>query len=289
MNSKERALLLSTLTTAFGLLPTIYAAVVSNSVVLLADLIRCSVEFLAILCSYLVLRCIGGSSRRAFPYGIGKIERLVSMGIAAAMVLGSLVLITIAVHRLLFPELIVNAGFGLLLSSLSVVGNAVMWGYNSRVNSAQFSPVIDAQAKLFRAKFVAALIVFIALVFNESNLTTAWAEYADPIGSLIMAAFLLYSASGIFLSSLHDLMDRAVEDVYQLKLLKILIKHEALYSNLGEIRTRQSGGVLFAELNLFFEPQLTLADVQMRIGKIKSDFEVELPWGEVTVVPRPRP
>lgn len=285
MNSKERSLLFSTVATGLALIPTAYAAYVSNSIVLVADLIRCTIEFLAILGSLVVMRLIISAKKSSFSYGFGKIERLTGMSIAFVMLVSCVVVIAVAVHRLHAPKAVENVEFGLLLAVLSVIGNSSLWGYNLSLNKREYSPILDSQWRLFRAKTIAALIVLVSLVFATNSYTATWAEIADPVGSLALAGFLLYSATGIISSSMRDLLDRSLTEAVQLVIIKTLVAHEPHYKNLNRIRTRQSGADVFIEIALEFEGSLRLREVQNSIDAISAELYRELPGSKITIVP----
>lgn len=285
INSQDRAITLAVVTTFISLFPTAYVALTSNSSVLFADLIRCGVEFLAIFLSWIVVRKISRGDESFYDFGLGKWEQLATLAVAAAMMLSFLVITFIAFSRLYFPVEVHNTGLGLLLALLSVAGNAYLWRYNARIGSFGGSPIAESQSRLFRAKTLVSAVVASSLACSEWG-AGAWLLYADPIGSCIVAGFLLRSALTLFASSTQDLLDRSIDEARRMIVLKGLIKHEASYDGLLAIRTRRSGMRIYVEVDLQFDGDRTMSDVSRICDVISSDIASALPKSRVHITPR---
>lgn len=286
MEQKERALLYATLTTAASLIPTAYVTFVSNSIVLMGDFLRCVVEFLAILLSWLVVRKINHGERGFYDFGLGKLEQLASLAIASAMLFTFLVVALSAAHRIFNPLAVENAGAGLVLAALSVGGNAIFWAHYRRLSRRESSPVLESQSKLFRAKAFASVVVCASLLCSLLLPQSQISLLADPIGSILLGIFLLYSAFGMFSASIRDLLDGAVDEAAKLVVLRELVRHEGLYSNFLGIRTRRGGTRMFLEVTLSFDQTLLIGEVARRCDEIAGALRTQFAGSDVTIVPR---
>ena len=282
---KEKTLLVAVVTTAISLIPTAYAAIASNSIVLFADFLRCAAEFLAIFLSWLVLRKLSKADKSYYDYGFGKLEQLASMSVSFAMLISFAIIGALAINRLYNPIQVENALFGFVLGVLSVAGNVFMWLHNRNLAKVERSPILESQAQLFRAKSIASIIVVVSLSLVLSNLSADWVYYADPIGSLGLCVLLLYSAVTLLFSSMQDLLDRSVEEAMRLVILRVLVKHEANYVGLSNIRTRRAGNKIFIELALEFPEEMKLGELSSISEAIKTDISAEIPLSEVVIVP----
>ena len=285
LKSRSRMLLFSVVCTFLSLAPTAYAALVSNSTVLLADLLRCLAEFVAILLSWLVLVKMLREDRSTFNYDFGKLEQLSNLAVAAALFFTFLISVTSSVQRFVNPVPVTGSWFGLVFAILSVLGNGFWWIRNWQYNRESPSPVIAAQANLIRAKTMATLVVTLALgipvLFGEFS----WTIYLDPIGTLILALFVLYSAYAMISASVPDLIDRAIEEELQFIVLKILIAHEGSYQGLEAIRSRRSGGKIYIDLFLQFTDMTNVLQIRNLAALISSELKKSLPNSETTIVP----
>ncbi len=287
--NRENALLLGVIFSAIALLPTLYVALVSNSIVLAADLMRTVVEFLAIVLSWLVIRHTSKGDSDSFAFGYGKLEQLASLGVAASMLFAAIIVITSAGIRISEPIKIENGLPGFIFAILSVVGNVAGWVYYRALALRTTSPILQAQRQLFRAKTVASNIVLLSLSLSLFTEDLTVSLFADPIGSLLFAGFLIYSGAGLFSISASNLIDRSIEERHRLALLAVLIEHDQLYHGLRQIRTRRAGDKLAAEVTLEFNPELTMREVSELVTKLSLVLRVALGEGEVTVIPTSRP
>ena len=287
VSRKEQLLLFSAATTFASLIPTAYAAWISNSVILRADFLRCLVEFVAILLSWLIVRQVSRSDRTRYNYGFGKLEHLSGLLVGGAMSVTSFVLVISSVRRFESPESISNGWPGFVLSVLSVGGNVAVWLYNERLCGIQSSPIIEAQRRLFKAKTGASLVVFVSLLCSLVGRDALLALYSDPVGSLLLAGFIAYSAFQLISSSMSGLVDASLDEVLQFAILKTLVEHDAEYAGFNEIRSRRSGTEVLIEIALEFDPALALEEIHRRTSTIKQSLTEKIPFARVSIVPLP--
>ena len=274
---------LAVLSTFLALFPTFYVWWISNSTALFADLLRSTTEFLAIFVSWLVLRGMSSKKWTGFNYGFGKIEQLASLVVGGALFVSFLIILAIAAHRIYNPVSPENTIAGLLLSILSVIGNAYVWKKNSEEFERKPSPVIDSQRRLFRAKTYACAILVFALII-PMLIDSSLSMYFDPLGSLIIAFFLLSNAIAITNSSLDDLLDRSIDEAFQMIILKALIKHEDEYKGLKKVRSRRNGTRSQVEIFLELDGKRLLEDIEESVSKIREEIKEDIPEAEIIFV-----
>ncbi|RIL10490.1 MAG: hypothetical protein DCC75_04250 [Proteobacteria bacterium] len=285
---KQRAVLLAVITTGVSLIPTAYATLISNSVVLIGAFLRCFVEFGAIFISWIIMRQMSRADRSRFQYGLGKLEQAASIVVGFAMLLTCLILTALAIMRLYSPVPLQNPLPGLILAALSVAGNSFLAAYTRFASKKESSAVLEAQIRLFQAKAFACLIVCVSLGLEIVFPDSAWASYSDPAGSLILVIFLASCAMRILSASISDLLDRSIEEALQLKVLKVIVQHDLLYSGFHGLRTRRSGKRFFIEVFLSFAGDPPLSSVLDRIEKMKGGILEVLSDAEVSIVPTHR-
>ncbi|MCB0318710.1 MAG: cation diffusion facilitator family transporter [Bdellovibrionales bacterium] len=274
---------LAVISTFLSLFPTFYVWWISNSTALFADLLRSSSEFSAILVSWLILRGIDRRKWKGFSYGFAKIEQLSCLIVGATLFISFTIVLIHAAQRFYYPVIPENITAGIVMSVLSILGNSFIWIKNIKLYQKKPSPVIDSQKKLFRAKTFACTIVFFTLVLTHL-LSQELAIYVDPLGSLLIAFFMFKNAVAITNSSLDDLLDRSIEEKYQIIILKALIKFESEYKGLQKIRTRRHGIDFQIEIFLELDGNRSLADIDESIGKIKKDIGLEIPNAEIVFI-----
>ncbi len=285
--TKYRSVTFAAVSTFLSLIPTAYVAFASNSAVLLADFIRCAVEFAAIFLSWLVVRRMMRSDSSYYDYGFGKWEQLASLAVAVAMLVSFLLVLLVALNRLYEPARVENVLVGFVFSLLSVGGNLALWLHNRFISKRESSPILESQARLFRAKAIASLVVVASLGLSMAP-NFEWFMYADPLGACIVAGFLLHSALVLFSSSMQDLLDRSIEEARRLAILHILVKHESRYEGLVSLRARRSGVQTYVDIELEFSGDKKLSEVTSICDQISADISAGISKSQVNIRPRAR-
>ncbi|MCO6430866.1 MAG: cation diffusion facilitator family transporter [Deltaproteobacteria bacterium] len=284
---RDRTLTFTLVATFLALLPTAYVTFISNSITLFADLLRCVVEFLAILIAYIISRKTQPKNLQHYHYGFEKLEHVSGLAVGGAMLVAFVVTAFAAVERLIHPVQVENAGLGLLLALLSVLGNLYIWGRNARLLAFAPSPLSVSQARLFRSKTLACTAVTASLTLSIYSPDTTLGMLADPAGSLAVAGFLLYSSYAIIFQSLGEIVDWSLEESAHLLIMKALVKYESHYTTLVGIRTRRGGEKNYIELSLEFDGRLALSEIHRRSQEISQEITRQIPAAEVTIVPLP--
>lgn len=191
-SSREKVLLTALLLSAPGALVTGYAAFSSYSTTQVADFVRRSMELMAMFISWWVFRQLQRNK------DLGKadqtrLERAAGLGVAGAMGGSGIVMLVIALSRLSSFEPGGNVTMGLIIAVLGVMMNGWFWWRYAVLTREQYSSVIAAQQKLYRAKALVDLCVVSALtavVFMPFHLAT---PYVDLVGSVLVAGYLLWN------------------------------------------------------------------------------------------------
>lgn len=282
LKTKEGALLISVLSTGASLAPTAYVTFISNSLVLVGDLLRCTFEFLAVLFSWIIIRYASQSDRE---YTLGKLEQLSSLVVASAMLAAAAAVSIAACLRITAPTPLENGVLGFILAFLAVIGNAGIMFYNRFLSLKDKSPLLTSQWKLFRAKAVASLVVVISLALGIWLPHSIASLYSDSVGSMVLAAFLLYSSYSIITASRSDLLERSIEEALRLRILRVIIEHEASYVGFHGIQTRRSGSKIQVDVLLEFPGDLQLNELGRPIHHLSDLLSNSIPEHDVRVVP----
>lgn len=191
-SSREKTLLSALLLSAPGPLVTGFALIASHSTTQLADFIRRGVELVAIFISWLVFRQLHKNA----PLGEAhqtRLERVAGLSTAGAMICTGVVLLVVALSRLSMFEPGGNVTLGLTIAVLGLLTNGWFWWRYTVLTREQYSAVIAAQQQLYRAKVSVDLCVVIALAAVAIAPTHPATRYVDLLGSVTVAAYLLWS------------------------------------------------------------------------------------------------
>ena len=108
--------------------------------------------------------------------------------------------------------------------------------------------------------------------------------WADTLGSLFVASYMVLNALEVMRTSLPDLLDRSAGSAVAQTVRRALEEARADYVHVTRLRTRRSGRTTFAEIELAFDAALSMAEVARRVDTLSAAIKTELPHAEVSVV-----
>ncbi|HUH79541.1 MAG TPA: cation diffusion facilitator family transporter, partial [Methanoregula sp.] len=288
----KQKMVLTSLVVDFVLwLPDIAAAVLSGSIVLFADALKCANEILATFFAYVTIRKMAKGGSGTYDYGMGKMETMTSVITGGVMFISLALVFLVALYRIAVPAEIIREGayLGVVLMVTGVCTNSWLWLKNYKLNRKEPSPIMDSQWRLFRTKAFSDFSVLAALIATLSFSQYPWSLYIDPLSSFIIAGFLLLSGYRVITSSLPDLLDKTLDEELQLVIVRELAAFFDDYTALHGVRSRRSGSDVYIELLLEFDGKKKMADVQGSIDRIKASLEEKIPHSSVSVVPTSTP
>jgi cation diffusion facilitator family transporter len=266
------------------------ALVASQSAVVLADFLKTLLEFIAVVLAWFAILGITRGGGTSYEYGMGKLENLSSLAVAALMILVFLVIAGNAVRNIIQPAHVGGIGVIISLVAQVVYGfiNGYLWRRADRAALAESSPIMASQAKLFFTKLVANVFIFGSLTASLALADQAWSVYIDPIASLIIAGSILMSAVGVFSSSCYDLLDGTLEEADQLKIMRELVANYERFDMIYGVRSRRAGNRTFIDIFLGFDPERRMGAVQREIEAIRRAVAAQFPNSTVTVIIGPQ-
>jgi cation diffusion facilitator family transporter len=288
---KQRTVLVSLIVDFVLWLPDIAAAILSGSIVLFADALKCANEILATFFAYLTLRKMVKGGAGSYDYGLGKFETITSIITGAVMFVSLALVFLVAIYRIFNPEELYLGGayLGIVLMVIGVTMNTWLWKKNYRLFLKSPSPIIDSQWRLFRTKAFSDFSVLMSLLATLAFSHYAWSLYIDPLASFIIAGFLLTSGYRVITSSLPDLLDKTLDEELQMVIVRHLAEFFDDYTALHGVRSRRSGTNVYIEIFLEFDGNRKMSEVQESINRIQASLENNIPKSCVSIVPTNRP
>ena len=187
--SGTKTLLWSVLMSAPGPLIIGLGLFVGRSSTQIADFVRRSSEFLAIIMAYVVYK-ITTKDGVCDITKKEKLEKFSNLFVGAMMCLGgSLMLLLAFVSE---NEDKGNVIPGLAIALLGVIANTIFWRKYTKLNKQEPNAILAVQARLYRAKSLVDSCVTIALLSVVLLPNSPLSYYLDLIGSVIVALYLIW-------------------------------------------------------------------------------------------------
>jgi len=285
--SKEKTVILSLLCDIGLWLPEIVAVVLSGSVTLFADVMKCGNEILATGFALIILLKMKKGATFTYDYGMGKFETFTRSATGIVMMVSLIIIFFTAFHRIFVPEELQPAGayIAVPLLVVSTVIDTYLWKKNYRISLADPSPIMEAQWRLRRAKSFADIAVLLSLVLSFALMGYYWAAYIDPVVSFVIIGFLLIAGFREISSSLPDLFDKTLEEELQITILKELSSFFNDYDDFYGVRSRRSGSKIYIDIFIGFDPEQKMGVAQNTSDRLKAALEEKIPGSIVSIVP----
>jgi len=281
----ERSIRFNFLTGALSFALKIVATSIANSVTLLSDLLRSGGDTFAAFLAWLTMRRIAKGKALAYDYGYGKLDNLSSLLVAGTMLVSLAITLYGAVVRFRQPVPVQHIGMGFFVALYSTGVNAWSWRRTFRLAQRESSTILESQWHLFRTKTMANLCVVISLGLSLALKQYVWAQYIDPVFSVVLSGFLAYSIYSIVSMNVSDLLDRALDESLQMVILRELAAYFDDYVAFHGMRSRRSGKTVYIDLFLEFDGTKTMAEVQKTIDAMRTGLERHIPGSHVAIAP----
>lgn len=197
----------------FGL-ATLLAVIggLGGSLTITAEAIRGALMDLIELFSLVVLKRIHRGELGDLEFGTGKLEQVANIVIGAAMLGGALWIATrvIAVLTGASPP---GTPFGLAMAAiagaLNLYINFLSWDRVRHAIRAESSIIMRGQLQSRRVKLMSSLFVLITMTVAALSTDDRVVAWADVLGSLFVAGFIVVNAFDMLSTGLIDLLDRS--------------------------------------------------------------------------------
>ncbi|MBQ8407779.1 MAG: cation transporter [Clostridia bacterium] len=205
--SGAKTLLWSIIMSSPGPLVVGLGLIAGRSSTQIADFVRRSAELLAIIMSFAVYTATQKN-------GICDETKKQRLECRSNIFVGSMMCLAGAIMAVLAltvqSENKGNVIPGLVIAVLGVIANSIFWTKYTRLNKTEPNAILAVQARLYRAKTLVDVSVTVALASVLIAPQSAVSYWLDMIGSLIVAAYLLWCG----IRTIYEEIRSAAEKAY---------------------------------------------------------------------------
>lgn len=212
-------------------------------------------------------------------FGHGKAEGLA--GLFQTFIIGSsaLYLIYISLSRLLNGEKLVSVGWGIAVIVLSMAVSFFLARHIKRAAEETGSIILGADSlhykfDLYTNGGIAAGLVIIK--FTGLNII-------DPIISILVAAFIIWSTKDILIESIDILMDKELPPNIVSEIEDVILGFKPTVRSYHKLKTRNAGTVKFVEFHVVMDHTLTFVRSHEIAEDIVREIKAKIGDSEVTV------
>ena len=284
---QERALALVIWLDALLIVPYLTVGLAVGSLAIIAEVLRGGLLLLVIGASLRTLRRSHRGLIGEYNYGIGKVERALSGGVA--------VLLLFAVGFIVWRAFVMKppahpspflAALAIVLACCNLGANIIplipLW----RSMRGQPSLIVLSHFRARLAKALGSVIVVASVTIHAVASRPKTAQIAEDIGAVVVAGFMIVIAAGLLREAVPDLLDRAIAEPMQLQVNRTLAAFFHDYDELIAVRTRRSGNIAHVEITLGFAPDKSLGELSAIMARMQEHLQQAIPNSDLVIVPR---
>ncbi len=256
---------------------------ISGSVAVLASAADSALDLVAALASFFAVRYAAEPPDAEHRYGHGKAEAFASL-LQAALVFASAALVgQAAVRRLLHPEPVKAEAWAAGAMIFSIVLTALLILAQTRILRRTRSVAVAGDRSHYAADLASNLAALVAVGLAG---LFGWA-WADAVGGLAVALWLVWGSIDVLRESSRHLMDREVDDADRQKILE-LASADPRVKGVHQLRTRASGPYLHVQMHMDLDPHQTLEQAHRVVIAAEKRILAAFPAADILIHPDPR-
>jgi len=260
MTLQKKATVVASATAFFLIVIKLTVGIMTGTVVIIASAIDSALDFLISLFNSYAITKSQKPMDAEYNYGRGKIEGLASVTEGVVIVASGLFIIYAAALKFLHQAPTTHLGLSLGVMAVSIVATTFLVLFLNSVYKKTNNLIIKSDALHYKSDLYTnvGIIVSLGLIY-----LTDWG-FIDPIVSIAIALYIIYSATEIVKDGLGMLLDKALEHETVEKIQEIIGSHvrakECIISGYHQLKTRKSGSINFVDVHLVFNDKVLLRD-----------------------------
>ena len=277
---KSSAARLSILAAAGLIVLKTLTGVLTGSISVWASLLDSAMDIFASAINFYAVRAAAAPPDEDHRYGHGKAESLAGLFQSFVISASGLLLLLEAVRRVIKPHPTEDEWLGV---GTMAVACGVSFALVARLRSVARktdSPALAADAVHYATDvYTNGAALFALLLVAVSGWTLA-----DPLISILISGFILYSAFEVARDSVHVLMDRRLPRAIDKQVAAVVerFRREGVVG-FHDLRTRRSGSHKFIDLHLEVEADQTLQQAHDLTVRVIRAIQQEVPRSRVQI------
>tara|TARA_R110002050_G_scaffold77410_1_gene165185 strand:- start:14542 stop:15453 length:912 start_codon:yes stop_codon:yes gene_type:complete len=247
--------------------------VFGHSYALIADAIESAADVFTSAMLWFGLKWSSKPPDENHPYGHGKIEALVAIGITIALIIAGGIIVKDSILHIIEPHKS-PAPFTLIILIVVVLTKEFLYRYVLKTGEEINSSAVKADAFHHRSDAITSIAAFIgisiALIGGEGF------EVADDFAALIAAGFIFYNSYKIGKPAIGELLDEAIEPELRNDIIRFteknlnVIKVERCYS-------RKMGTAFHIDMHIWIDGSRTVVEGHDISHQVKDDLIKNFP------------
>ncbi|MBA3806481.1 MAG: cation transporter [Acidobacteria bacterium] len=278
--AKNSAARLSILAAAFLILLKTATGFLTGSISVWASLLDSTMDIFASIINLVAVRAAARPADEDHAYGHGKAESLAGLFQSLVIAASGAFLIWEAIHRLFAPRATNSEWIGVITMLIAIAVSVALVRRLRRVARETESLALRSDATHYTSDIFTnsgALVALLIIVL------TGW-QMADPLISLMIAVYILWSATSVGRESMDVLMDRRLPADIDERIAEVVHRYrDQGVLGFHDLRTRRSGAEKFIDLHLEVARDQRLQEAHDVTVQVLRAIEAEIPRSRVHI------
>lgn len=279
MDKKVKVARLSIYSNAMLILLKLVVGLISGSVSIISEAIHSTMDLLASVIAFFSVKASSKPADEEHPYGHGKYENVSGVIEAVLIFVAAIWIIVEGIKKIIHPQHVESIGIGFIVMFISALVNYMVSKKLYRVAKEEDSIALEADALHLKADVYTSLGV-------GGGLLLIWItglNFLDPVVAILVAIFILKEAYELLMSAFSPLLDVKLSEAEIEIITEVINKHNSVYRDYHNLRTRKSGMTKYIDLHLVFPDNMTVKDAHDLCDIIEADIERLLKNTEVLI------
>jgi cation diffusion facilitator family transporter len=259
--------------TALGLVVSAVLAVVKgtggvlgNSYALIADAIESSADIFTAGMMWLGLRWSQRPPDKDHPYGHGKGEALITLGIALVLVLAAVLIAVKSVQNIITPHKI-PAAYTLIILVVVIISKELLYRFVLKTSREVGSGAVEADAFHHRSDAITSAAAFVGI--SIGLIGGPGFEVADDYAALFASVIIVINAVRIVRPAVGELLDEELDLNLNKELITLASGVEKV-AHVERCRIRKMGPFKIADLHIWVDKNLTVEEGHRIAHQVKD-------------------
>ncbi len=253
-SAATRSTLVSVVVNILLVILQVVIGLLAHSQALVADAIHSLTDLLSDGVVLIVNRHSQKGPDAEHPYGHQRFETAAALAIGALLLSVGVGMLWNSFTKLQHPETVAEVGHAALAVALfALTAKELLFRYLLRVAKRVRSSMLAANAWHARSDAASSFVVALGIVANLAGL-----HLADPLAALIVGLMIMRTGWKFFFNALNDLMDSAVDDETEKRILRHLMSTPGV-EGIHDLKTRKLGDMIWVEVDIEMDATLTIS------------------------------
>lgn len=277
---KKIAVITAGITSMFLALIKFVAGLAGGSVSVLSSAIDSLLDCLISGLNFFALKKSSDAPNARFNFGFGKLEALSSLFEGTFIIGVGLFIFYESVMKIIYKNNDFNIDIGLYVMLFSITITWLLVIFLNYVAKLTNNLIIRTDALHYKSDLYTNTAILIALVIIK--FTGFW--LIDPILGIVASAYIIYSAIKLVKDGILILLDAAIDESEQQKIVQIILSHDEILS-FHYFKSRKSANTVFLSYHLVFQEDISLSNAHNVSDQIILKIKSEFPENEWVITP----